>query len=349
MIPRELDLCVTNNCNMNCLYCYAAGKNLAKKSLTLEEMKKAILVYFEATLSEKRKIDKISISGGEPLTHWKVVAPFISWFTQHAPKDVNAEIFTNGLLLDKAKAKHILDNGFKLRISIDGAKKTHDAIRVSASGNSSFDAFMKNFKSFPVSLKKRCEAVPIISERNVADINRNMRFLMDLGLACVKPSFVLDEVWKEKSFEILERQFCLLKKLLKKEKKYSVRFEKIALKNLSGGLKEFSASNEISIGTDGYFYPSSLISASVAAKGEAFKRKYRLGNINSGINLKKFGKLRNEAFKDIKKSKAKLYLGCLLCMHYSSKVKKTDLKKLLVSAERIAEITAKAGLGEISP
>jgi len=36
-------------------------------------------------------------------------------------------------------------------------------------------------------------------------------------------------------------------------------------------------------------------------------------------------------------------------MHYSSKVKKTDLKKLLVSAERIAEITAKAGLGEISP
>jgi uncharacterized protein len=347
MIPRELDLCVTNNCNMNCLYCYAAGKNLAKKSLTLEEMKKAILVYFEATLSEKRKIDKISISGGEPLTHWKVVDPFISWFAQHAPKDVNAEIFTNGLLLDKAKAKHILDNGFKLRISIDGAKKTHDGSRISASGKSSFDGFMKNFNSFPVSLKKRCEAVPIISEKNVSDMVGNMKFLMDLGFDCVKPSFVLNEVWQEKSFKILERQLALLKSLLKK-KKYSLRFEKIALKNLSGGPEEFSASNEISIGTDGYFYPSSLISASVAAKGEAFKRKYRLGNINSGIDVKKFGKLRQEAFKDIKKSKAKLYLGCLLCMHYSSKVKKSDFKKLLLSGERIAEITVQAGLGEVS-
>ena len=82
-------------------------------------------------------------------------------------------------------------------------------------------------------------------------------------------------------------------------------------------------------------------------KSDAFKRKYRLGNISSGIDAEKFGKLRYLAFKDIKKSKAKLYLGCLLCMHYSSKVQKVDLKKLLLSGERIAEITVKAGLGEI--
>jgi len=349
MIPRELDICVTNKCNMNCLYCYAAGKNLEKKSLTLGEMKKAVLVYFAAALVEKRKIDKISISGGEPLTHWPVVADFISWFAKHSPKDVNAEIFTNGTLLDKDKAKRILDNSFKLRISIDGRKKTHDAIRVSASGKSSFDSFMKNFNSFPLSIKKHCEAVPIISEKNVADAADNMRFLMDLGFACVKPSFVLSEMWKEKSFVILEQQLDLLNKLIKKQKKYYLKLEKVALKNLSAGLKEFSASNEISIGTDGYFYPSSLISASVAAKSEAFKKKYRVGSIDEGIDSEKFGKLRLIAFNDIKKSRAKLYLGCLLCMHYSSKVKKVDFKKLLLSGERIAEITAKAGLGEVSP
>ena len=348
MIPRELDLCVTNKCNMNCLYCYAAGKNLENKSLTLEEMKKAVLMYFEAALVEKRKIDKISISGGEPLTHWAVVSEFILWFSKHTPQDVNAEIFTNGLLLDKDKAKLILDNGFKLRISFDGLKKTHDASRVSVSGKSSFDGFMKNFNSFPLSLKKRCEVVPIVSERNVADMADNMKFLMDLGFACVKPSFVLDEVWKKQSFEILTRQFELLKELLKKQKKYSLKFEKIALKNLSGGLKEFSASNEISVGTDGWFYPSSLISASVAAKSEAFKKRYRVGNISRGIDTEKFGKLRELAFKNIKKSKAELYLGCLLCMHYSSKVKKVDFEKLLLSGDQIAKITAASGLGEIS-
>ena len=349
MIPQELDLCVTDACNMKCRYCYAAGKNAGKKALTFGEMKKAVVIYLKRTLTDGQAVDKISISGGEPLTHWEEVSKFVKWLGKNLPGQIKAEIFTNGTLLCLKKAQLIVKNGLKLRLSIDGEKESHDGARIPFGGESSFDIVMKNLKSMPAPLRKELEAVPLISAENVHLAFKNMKFLLDMGFKMIRPSFVLNEVWPKTKFAVLKRELEKVSFLLRKDEKARKRLMKISLKNLSKGLEEFARSNEISIATDGYFYPSSLISASVAAMGNSFRRKYRIGSLERGIETGKLFFLRKEAWREIKKCGADLYLGCLLCMYYSVQVAGGDLKSLLLSAEKIAEITEKAGLGEIGP
>lgn len=348
MIPRELDLCVTNTCNMNCGYCYARGKNMGKLSLSLEEMKKAVLAYLREVLSGNRSVDKISISGGEPLTRWKEVSAFIKWLRKKLPGGIIIEIFTNGLLLDREKAQFILRNGLKLRLSIDGKKRDHDAARRSGPGSSPFDAVMKNLESMPKKLRRRIETVPVITSENAPRLYENMKFLADAGFKITHPSFVLDEIWPERLFPVLKRELKKTAALLGNEK-YKKRLVKIYLKDLSGELEEFAKGNEISVATDGCFYPSSLVSASAAAKDAAFRRKFRVGSIKTGINVRKFRALRKEAYEAVVKTGAKLYLGCLLCMYYSVKVNGGNLKKLLLNAEKIARLTAESGMGKIGP
>lgn len=96
----------------------------------------------------------------------------------------------------------------------------------------------------------------------------------------------------------------------------SGRLNKAALGGFSGGAADFRASNEISIGTDRFFYPCSL---------------------------------RDRACGEIKDCGARLYFGCLLYIYYGCRIKAARLRPLLKSGEQVALRMRAAGLGEGRP
>lgn len=345
MPTRELDLCVTNACNMRCRYCYAAGRNMGRAALTAAEARRAVDLYLKGAA---RACDKISVSGGEPLLLWRLLPGLLGHIKAARPRGAGTELFTNALLLTADKAGAMLRAGVKIRLSLDGEKESHDACRPSASGRSSFGQVIGGILALPPALRARLDAVPTVSLLTYRRLPENMLFLLALGLQAVKPSFVLEEVWPAADLRGLRRALAVLKRTAARHLR-SGRLNRVALKDLSGGAADFRLSNEISIGTDRFFYPSSLVAASSPALPKPLLDEWRVGCLSDGIDWEKLDALRDRAYGEIKSCGADLYLGCLLCMYYSSRIRKVPLRPLLKSGEQVARAVLDAGLGEVAP
>ena len=109
-----LRISLTDRCNLRCLYCMPEG---GVPKLTHEE----ILSYEEllrlARLSVRLGIEKIRLTGGEPLTR-KGVIPFISELAR-IPGIKDISLTTNGVLLAE-QAQAIWEAGIRrINISLD--------------------------------------------------------------------------------------------------------------------------------------------------------------------------------------------------------------------------------------
>ena len=118
LISVELDL--TNLCNNNCPLC--TGAKNKKVSLTFEQIKR--LTDELADIFEAKSI--IISGGGEPLLH----PDFIKILYYIKNKGLKIGLNSNGLSLDEAKAKAIIECCEYFRISLDAGtkemyKKTH--------------------------------------------------------------------------------------------------------------------------------------------------------------------------------------------------------------------------------
>jgi len=93
-----------------------------KDELKLSELKRIVEEVHEWG------IDHISFAGGETLSRKRKVLELTKYARS---KGMRVDLITNGILLDKATAKKLLEIGIsKISISVDGAtKKTHELIR----------------------------------------------------------------------------------------------------------------------------------------------------------------------------------------------------------------------------
>ena len=110
---------ITDKCNLFCKHCY--NDSHYKNNNFLNHL--AIKNIYEDFLS--KKIDQISISGGEPLLHPEISKVFAY---AHDYK-IKTQIVTNGILL-KNHIGNINNNPYlTVQISIDGVGKSHDLLR----------------------------------------------------------------------------------------------------------------------------------------------------------------------------------------------------------------------------
>ena len=110
---------ITDKCNLFCRHCYNDSKYFNSNFLKCSAIKK---IY--ETFSDK-KINQISISGGEPLLH-----PEISKLFSYASNyKIKTQIVTNGVLLNHHIANIINNPYLTIQVSIDGIGKTHNLLR----------------------------------------------------------------------------------------------------------------------------------------------------------------------------------------------------------------------------
>lgn len=117
---------ITNNCNLNCRYCYINKNNIDMDF----DMAKEIIDKLIVSLKEKN-FNKIvlSFSGGEPLLRVDLIEKIIDYCNSFHNISFSYRILTNGILIGDRVIKLIKENNVDVRISLDGIKEYNDKNR----------------------------------------------------------------------------------------------------------------------------------------------------------------------------------------------------------------------------
>ena len=118
---------VTQNCNMNCLFCSYSNEVERKRDITKEEEVMKLINILGAY--KKINSEKILVSwiGGEPLL-WKPILEFSKKIKSEF--GINISTTTNGLMLDLKEVQDcLLDFYDEIVISLDGFADCNDRVR----------------------------------------------------------------------------------------------------------------------------------------------------------------------------------------------------------------------------
>ena len=106
----SLRISITNRCNVNCIYCHHDGMLESSSEMTSDE------IYEICRIAKKIGVEKIRLSGGEPLVR-KDIVEIVQKVASLDFKDIS--ITTNGIFLDKY-AKDLKDAGLdRINVSLD--------------------------------------------------------------------------------------------------------------------------------------------------------------------------------------------------------------------------------------
>jgi len=149
---KRITLCVSNDCNLRCKYCYAQGGNYGKERQLMN--KETAISFVNFCYKEFTDINEILFFGGEPMLNWKIINLICSLFRDKRIEGGNLNpkfsIITNGTCISESIIKLINEYISKITISIDGSKEINDSNRVFKSGKGTYDKisyFIKKVRS----------------------------------------------------------------------------------------------------------------------------------------------------------------------------------------------------------
>lgn len=208
--------CVTEECNLECTYCYMVGKNNFSK-MTFNMAKRIVDFLLEdpycVGLTDNLMVDFI---GGEPLLEMELIdktSDYLSlslYVKKHKWFDnFQISFSTNGTLYDTEKVdkyvkKHRAHCGFGF--SIDGIKEKHDLTRKTRDGKGSYDQVIKGFEKYKKDFGEEIYQKSTFSSDDLIYLKDSIIHLWDLGFKNVESNLVYEDVWKEGDPELFEQQ-----------------------------------------------------------------------------------------------------------------------------------------------
>jgi len=165
-------LCVTHNCNLNCVYCYQ--KHDASR-MSLETAKNAVDWIFDNIPAYSNGVE-IGLIGGEPLLEVELIKDLFA-YTRSKPNADNYIFFatTNGTLLTDTQKEWFSANKdlVVLGLSLDGVRETHNRNRCGSFDKIDFDFFLRNWRDQGVKMT--------LSEHSIKNLAENIKFIHSLG------------------------------------------------------------------------------------------------------------------------------------------------------------------------
>ncbi len=134
--PTAVVLMPTNDCQLRCVYCYAAAGELPPVLLPDDAARTAIDYVCEKSQEAGRNHFHLTFhGGGEPTYEWNTIKKWTEYARQK-PLEVSISMTTNGIWSEQ-QCQWIIDNLDTLTLSIDGRPETQDRNRPFASGEGS--------------------------------------------------------------------------------------------------------------------------------------------------------------------------------------------------------------------
>lgn len=166
-------LCLTHNCNLNCVYCYQNHDSNARMSF---DTAKTCIDWIFTHLPSGMSGVEIGFIGGEPLLEFKLIKEIVAYVCSEKKK--SKHIFsatTNGTLLtDEMKTYFTTHKDcFVLCLSLDGAKETHDYNRNNSFDKIDFSFFLENWPAQRIKMT--------LSEFSLTHLAENIKYVHSLG------------------------------------------------------------------------------------------------------------------------------------------------------------------------
>lgn len=159
--PNKVTFCLTHECNFKCSYCVYGGRyeSLGYRKHSKTRMSKDIINNSIISMMDgnfiSNELNVVCFYGGEPLIEFSMIkytTEMINSLICPTHK-IQYSITTNASLLLADKLDFLVNNNFKLTISIDGNKDLHDKNRVFKNGKGTYNVIFKNLlyikKKFP--------------------------------------------------------------------------------------------------------------------------------------------------------------------------------------------------------
>jgi uncharacterized protein len=146
-----ITLQVTQQCNMRCSYCAYSGNYEHRVhnegSMNIEIAKKGI--DFLINNSSESPTIFIGFYGGEPLLRVDFIKEAVEYAKKQGEgRDIYFHMTTNGTLLSEKTVDFLVENNFRLLISLDGPEEIHDRNRVfAANGQGTFRSIINNVEA----------------------------------------------------------------------------------------------------------------------------------------------------------------------------------------------------------
>lgn len=143
----DLTIVSSNQCQMNCVYCFEGDK--LDKKLTDVAMND-IMSFMDRRKNECKRL-RVTWFGGEPLlgySQMRILSERLIDFCKDNGIDYSSDITTNGYALTQERCDELISQMLVKRfiITVDGLKDVHDGRRPLLSGGGSFKRIWKNIK-----------------------------------------------------------------------------------------------------------------------------------------------------------------------------------------------------------
>lgn len=176
---KTLIIELTESCNIRCTYCVfddadKTERNHSEKSIPEEVALQSIEDFFKRTNGEEAYL---VFYGGEPLINFPLIRKIVEKSNLISNKKIKFSFTTNGISLTSEKFLFLIENDFKITISVDGPDFIHDKRRVTKNGKGTFYLIEKNLtilKDFNVDFfRENIDFNCVISDFNDIDcVNR---------------------------------------------------------------------------------------------------------------------------------------------------------------------------------
>lgn len=309
---KSVTLALTEQCNLRCKYCGYMPKYM-DDNYPLKEMSKDIAFKAIDILmnnSHESEICHIGFYGGEPLLRLNLIKECVAYVKEKYPFRKPAyNITTNAVLLDESVADFLIENDIKMIISFDGPTEQLNKYRVFANGKSSYDIVLKNIQMlyqkspqyfresvtynvvmFNGANKELFEAIDNLwkSNVNMIDLFPTEHFM--------RVRDKIDKAMQNEEIDIKSYDFAY-KSVLKSMKKYYNSFSQpVGNKLILPGGFCIPGVRKNFVTTDGKII--------VCEKVDESQEIFEIGDVYSGIDLKKVERLIAYTLKSLEKCKS---------------------------------------------
>lgn len=195
---RFVTFIVTQNCNLNCTYCYEHNKT--KNCFDVELAKKIILD--ELNIDDEYTEICFDFFGGEPFLEFEKIKEIVEYFKN---KKFNKKVYffagTNGTLINKDIQDWLLKNRdiFQIALSLDGTRDMHNVNRSNSYDKIPVRFFAEKFQYLSVKAT--------ISPATIDTLADGIVHLHKLGFKNVSCNLAVGVDWSLNEYsDILERE-----------------------------------------------------------------------------------------------------------------------------------------------
>ncbi|MFH1787166.1 MAG: radical SAM protein [archaeon] len=177
---KTLVIDVTDDCNLNCVYCSRQCARNNSKNIDKELLKKVLKKAADYS-SKKNILMTIQFHGGEPLIMFEKIILAVDNLTKKERSFLKLRIQSNGILINEEIIKKCQERNIEMGISLDGRDIENDITRKDNHGEGTFKEVMKSLDLLR-KYQKEISCLTVVTNINIDNLDNILNFFNKIGL-----------------------------------------------------------------------------------------------------------------------------------------------------------------------